>query len=215
MAEDFKEVTKTSRKQRKLSTIEKVRSNVLEIVKDIREADTDMNKKHPLFIKCKEKIAYTKKKLDDALKTLEQARKDDEAHQSDIQKLEDELNVVMEKKRKFEDEIATDSQRRGSNIHLEQNFFKEYDSLKQQADLKSAKYLSKLDSVNREQKSDQDLLDSEINKINKLEETFKKYSSEKEKAIKRKEKLMEHIRSSEQALEEQKKIKEELSRDVG
>jgi structural maintenance of chromosome 1 len=59
------------------------------------------------------------------------------------------------------------------------------------------------------------LLDSEINKINKLEETFKKYSSEKEKAIKRKDKLMEHIRSSEQALEKQKKIKEELSRDVG
>ncbi len=195
MAEDFKEVTKTSRKQRKLSTIEKVRSNVLEIVKDIREADTDMNKKHPLFIKCKEKVAHTKKKLDDALKTLEQARKDDEAHQSDIEKLEDQLNVVMEKKRKFEDEIATDSQRRGSNIHLEQNFLIEYDSLKQ-AGLKSAKYLSKLDSVNREHKSDQDLLDSEINKINKLVETFKKYSSEKEKAIKRKNKLMEHIRSS-------------------
>jgi structural maintenance of chromosome 1 len=96
----------------------------LKIVKDIREADTDMNKKHPLFIKCKEKVAHTKKKLDDALKTLEQARKDDEAHQSDIQKLEAKLNVVMEKKRKFEDEIATDSQRRGSNILLEQNFLK-------------------------------------------------------------------------------------------
>ncbi len=68
----------------------------------------------------------------------------------------------MKKKRKFEDEIATDSQRRGSNIHLEQNFFKEYDSLKQQTDLKSIKYLSKLDSVNREQKFDQDFLDRKI-----------------------------------------------------
>jgi structural maintenance of chromosome 1 len=64
------------------------------------------------------------------------------------------------------------------------------------------------------------LLDSEINKINKLEETFKKYSSEKEKAIKRKNKLI-YIRSifgrafAVEALEEQKKIKEELSRDVG
>jgi hypothetical protein len=52
----------------------------------------------------------------------------------------------MEKKRKFEDEIATDSQ-----------------------------------SVIREQKSDQDLLDSQINKKSQLEETFKKHSNEKRK----------------------------------
>jgi hypothetical protein len=38
----------------------------LKIVKDIREADTDMNKKHPLFIKSEEKVAHTKKKLDGA-----------------------------------------------------------------------------------------------------------------------------------------------------
>jgi structural maintenance of chromosome 1 len=162
----------------------KISRELAKVEQDIREAETDMNKKHSLFIKSKEKVAHTKKKLDGALKTLEQARKADEAHQSDIRKLEDELNVVMEKKRKFEDEIATDSQRRGSNIHLEQNFLKDFDSLKQQADLKSAKYLSKLDLVNREQKSDQDLLDSEINKKSQLEETFKKYSSEKEEAIK-------------------------------
>jgi hypothetical protein len=50
-------------------------------------------------------VAHTKKKLDGALKTLEQTWKADEAHR----KLEDKLNIVMEKKRKFEDEIATDS----------------------------------------------------------------------------------------------------------
>lgn len=193
----------------------KISRDLAKIEQDIREAETEMNKKHPLFIKSKEKVAHTKKKLDGALKTLEQARKADEAHQSDIKKLEDELNGILEKKGKFESEIAMDSQKRGSNIHLEQNFLKEYDSLKQQADLKSAKYLSKLESVNREQKSDQDLLDSEINKKTQLEETFKKYSCEKEEAIKRKEKLMEHIRSSEQSLEEQIRIKEELSKDVG
>jgi hypothetical protein len=45
-----------------------------------------------------------------------------------------------------------------------------------------------------------------------LEETFKKYISGKVEAIKRKEKLIEHIRSSEPALKKQKKIKKELSR---
>lgn len=193
----------------------KISRDLAKIEQDIREAESEMNKKHPLYIKAKEKVAHTQKKLDGAMKTLEQARKADEAHQSDIRKLEEELNVINDKKKNFEAEIAMDSKKRGSNIHLEQDFLKEYDRLKQQADLKSAKYLAKLDSINREQKSEQDLLDSEINKKSQLEETFKKYSSEKEEAIKRKEKLIEHIRSSEAQLQEQLRNKEELSKDVG
>lgn len=193
----------------------KISRDLAKIEQEIREAESEMNKKHPLFIKAKEKVAHTQKKLDGAIKTLEQARKADEAHQSDIKKLEDELKVIAEKKKKFETELATDSKKRGSDIHLEQDFLKEYDRLKQQADLKSAKYLAKLDSINREQKSDQDLLDSEMNKKTQLEETFKKFSSEKEEAIKRKEKLVEHIRSSEAQLAEQMRNKEDLSNDVG
>ncbi|CAG9808835.1 unnamed protein product [Chironomus riparius] len=193
----------------------KIARDLAKIEQDIREAESDMNKKHPLYIKAKEKVAHTQKKLDGALKTLEQARKADEAHQSDIKKLDDELNIIVDKKKNFEQEIALDSKKRGSNIHLEQDFLKEYDRLKQQADLKSAKYLAKLDSINREQKSEQDLLDSEVNKKSQLEETFKKYSSEKEEAVKRKEKLIEHIKSSEAQLHEQMRNKEELSNDVG
>lgn len=193
----------------------KISRDLAKIEQDIREAESEMNKKHPLFIKAKEKVAHTQKKLDGAIKTLEQARKADEAHQADIKKLEDELNVILEKKKTYESDLANDSKKRGSNINLDQNFLKEYDHLKQQADLKSAKYLAKLDSINREQKSDQDLLDSEVNKQTQLEETLKKYNSEKEEAIKRKEKLIEHIRSSEAQLAEQQKNKEELSRDVG
>lgn len=193
----------------------KISRDLAKIEQEIREAESEMNKKHPLFIKAKEKVAHTHKKLDGAVKTLEQAKKADEAHQSDIKKLEDELKIIVDKKKKFELEIATDSKKRGSDITLQQDFLKEYDRLKQQADLKSAKYLAKLDSINREQKSDQDLLDSEVNKKTQLEETFKKYSSEKEEAIKRKEKLIEHIRSSEAQLAEQMRNKEELSKDVG
>lgn len=195
----------------------KISRDLQKIEQEIREAESEMNKKHPLYIKAKEKVVHTQKKLDGAIKTLEQAKKADEAHQSDIKKLEDELKLIDEKKKKFEAEIAMDSKKRGSNIPAaqQQDFLKEYDRLKQQADLKSAKYLAKLDSINREQKSDQDLLDSEVNKKTQLEETFKKYSSEKEEAIKRKEKLTEHIRSSEAQLAEQIRNKEELSKDVG
>lgn len=193
----------------------KIARELAKIEQDIREVETDMGKKHPLFIKAKEKVAHMKKKLDGAKKTLEQAKLADEAHTADIQKLENELAAVEEKKHKFEDEIAGQSQKRGRNIHLEENLVQEYDRLKQKADATSAKYLAKLDSVNREQKSDQDLLDSEINKKSQIDETLKKYTSEKEEAVKRRDKLIDHIATSKQALEEQNRIKDELRKDVG
>lgn len=43
-----------------------------------------MSKKHPLFIKAKEKVSHSQKKLNSALKNLEQSRKADEAHQVDF-----------------------------------------------------------------------------------------------------------------------------------
>uniref|UniRef100_A0A336MXJ1 Structural maintenance of chromosomes protein n=2 Tax=Culicoides sonorensis TaxID=179676 RepID=A0A336MXJ1_CULSO len=193
----------------------KIARELAKIEQDIREVETDMGKKHPLFIKAKEKLAHMKKKLDNAKKTLEQARLADEAHNADIQKLENELAIVEQKKRDFEDDIAGQSQKRGRNIHLEENLVQEYDRLKQKADATSAKYLGKLDAVNREQKSDQDLLDAETNKKSQIEETLKKYSSEKEEAVKRRDKLVDHIASSKQALEEQNRIKDELRKDVG
>lgn len=174
-----------------------------------------MSKKHPMFIKAKEKVTHIQNKVKSAQKTLEQARRADEAHQADIRKLETELESVEKLKKDFEDEIAGESQRRGSNVHLEDDLVQEYDRLKQKADATATQYLSHLDSVNREQKSDQDRLDSEINKKAQVDELYKQKSSEQEEAIKRKDKLMDHIRSSQAALEEQKKIKEELERDVG
>jgi structural maintenance of chromosome 1 len=56
---------------------------------------------------------------------------------------------------------------------LEEDLVLTYDKIKQKANATSAKYLAKLDLVNREQKSDQDLLDAEINKKSQVEETVK------------------------------------------
>uniref|UniRef100_A0A182NG19 SMC hinge domain-containing protein n=1 Tax=Anopheles dirus TaxID=7168 RepID=A0A182NG19_9DIPT len=182
---------------------------------EIREVEAEMSKRHPMFIKAKEKVAHTQKKLDGALKTLEQARRADEAHQADIKKLEDELHEVEVKRAAFENEVAGESKKRGSNVHLERDLVQEYDRLKQKADATSGKYLIHLDSVNREQKSDQDLLDNEINKKAAIEENYKKIESEKNEALKRQEKLIDHIKTSKLGLEEQKRIKAELSQDVG
>ncbi|XP_059610478.1 structural maintenance of chromosomes protein 1A [Phlebotomus argentipes] len=182
---------------------------------DIRDVETNMSKKHPVFIKAKEKVAHTQNKLDSAKKTLDQANKADQAHQADIEKLESELAAIEKKKGHYEDEMAGESRRRGINTSLESNQVQEYDRLKQEADATAAKFLSKLDSVNREQKSDQDLKDSEINKRSNIEEQINKFTLEKEEVIKRKMKLLDHIQSSEMALQEQNRIKQELKSDVG
>lgn len=174
-----------------------------------------MSKKHPLFIKAKEKVSHCEKKLASVLKTLDQARKADEAHQADIRVLEKELEGIEEMKRKFEEEIEQESQRRGSNVHMDEGLVSEYDRLKQQAESTATQYRSNLDSINREQKSDQDLLDSEVNRKASVEEQLKKCSLQRDEAVKRKEKLMDHIKSSQAALEDQNRIKDELRRDVG
>ncbi|EDX14157.1 GD21062, partial [Drosophila simulans] len=48
-----------------------------------------------------------------------------------------------------------------------------------------------------------------------VEESFKKLTLQREEVVKRRDKLMDHIKSSQAALEEQNRIKDELRRDVG
>lgn len=182
---------------------------------EIREFETQMNKKHPLYIKAKEKVAHCQKKLASLQKTLESSREADNGHQQDIRKLEKQLAEVEKIKKRFEDEIGNESQRRGKSLHMEEGLVQEYDRLKQKAEATATQYRSQLDSVNREQKSDQDLLDGETNRRASVEESYKKLSLQREEAVKRRDKLMDHIKSSQTALEEQNRIKDELRRDVG
>lgn len=212
--EQQKEHADDALKQKK-KTSGQISRELAKIEQDIREVESEKSKKHTHFIKAKEKVVHTQNKLDGARKNLEQANKADLVHQADIRKLEQELEAVVKKKSKFDEEIAGEGIKRGRDIHLQQNQVQEYDKLKQLADATSAKYLTELDSVNREQKSDQDLLDSEINKKSALEEQFKKLELERQEVIKRKDKLVDHIRSSQQALDDQIRLKEDLKSDVG
>ncbi|KAI8130777.1 Structural maintenance of chromosomes protein 1A [Lucilia cuprina] len=190
----------------------KLNREMAKIDQEAREFETQMNKKHPLYIKAKEKVAHCQKKLKSLAKTLETAREADNAHQQDIRKLEKQLADVEQMKKRFEDEIENESQKRGKSVHMEEGLVQEYDRLKQEAEATATQYRSQLDSVNREQKSDQDLLDGETNRRASVEEAFKKLTLQREEAVKRRDKLMDHIKSSQAALN---RIKDELKRDVG
>ncbi len=87
------------------------------------------------------------------------------------------------------------SRTQGRNLQLEDSQVKEYHRLKEKAGKESGKYMAKLDSINREHKSDQDRLDTETRKKVELESKLKTKGHEMEEAQKRQEKLVEHIRS--------------------
>lgn len=223
MQEKQKEVTTVERNKEQADEVlkekkkesAKISRELAAIEQSIRDVESEMSKKHPMFIKAKEKVSHSQKKLTSAQKSLEQARKADDAHQLDISKLEEEINTIRKAQKEFEQKIADDSQKRGTSFVCEQVHVEEYDRLKQKAEATAAKYVSEQESINREQKSDQDLLDNETQKKEQIEGQLEKFRLEKEEVQKRMEKLFDHIRTSEQALKEQNRIKDELKNDVG
>ncbi|XP_067011670.2 structural maintenance of chromosomes protein 1A [Anabrus simplex] len=193
----------------------KLSRELAKVEQDIREMEVEINKKRPTFIKAKERVAHIQKKLESARKSLAQAKKADAAHEQDIRELEDELAEVEAKKREYEDMVAGESQSKGRDVHLEDAQVQEYHRLKEEAGKRSAMYLQQLDSVNREQKSDQDRLDNEGRKKSEIENRLLQKRHEKEEAVKRIEKLAEHIKTSESALEDQRRLRQDLQSDVG
>ncbi|XP_026739403.1 structural maintenance of chromosomes protein 1A [Trichoplusia ni] len=217
------ELTKVEKKRQKAEEALKEKKKeagtaareLAKIEQEIREVEAEISKKRPTFIKAKERVTHTQKKLESAMKTLEQARKAHEAHQADIKKLEDELRQVEEQKAEWEQTTLGASHAGRADVHLEEAQIREYEELKMEASRQAARYLQELDSVNREQKADQDRLDNELRRKGELENKHRQKGHERNEAMKRVDKLNEHIKSSEQALEEQRRLRAELQADVG
>ncbi|XP_065161475.1 structural maintenance of chromosomes protein 1A [Atheta coriaria] len=218
-----KEVEKIERKKEKAEEALKEKKkeqgrigrDLAKVEQDIREVEVEISKKKPQFIKAKERVTHMQKKLDSARKTLEQAQKADEAHNLDVKKLEDELAEVESSKSEYENAIAGESQSQGRDVHLEDEQVREYHRLKEEAAKRSARYMQDLDSVNREQKSDQDRLDNVARMRTEAENTHRQKEHEKEEMEKRIDKLNEHIKTSEQALHDQRQLRQDLQSDVG
>ena len=70
----------------------------------------------------------------------------------------------------------------------------EYQRLKEEAGKRSARLLQEMDSIQREQKSDQDRYDNEMRKKNEVMAKIKQKEHEMEENKKRVEKLNDYIR---------------------
>ena len=73
------------------------------------------------------------KKLDNAKKSLKQADKAFQSHQSDVRELEAELKTTEERKSEYDEITANESQSQGRNLQLEDKQIQEYHKLKEKA----------------------------------------------------------------------------------
>lgn len=182
---------------------------------DIREKENAIQRKRPAFIKAKEKATHLNKKVEQAKKSLKQAQKAYNSHKTDVEELVTEAGAAERRKKEYEEMTASESKEQGRNLQLEGTQIKEYQKLKEKAAKESARYMSELDSTNREHKSVQDRLDTEVRKKEEIEGKLKTKGHEYEEAQKRLEKLSEHIKGSQAQLEEQQKVFDDLQGDVG
>lgn len=192
----------------------KLARELTKVESKIKESEVELNKKRPLYIKAKEKTAHMIKKLEGAKKSLKQAKKTHDNHEQEINELERELEDVESKRREFEERIEEESQSQGRDLELEESQVQEYQRLKEEAGKRSARLLQEMDSILREQKSDQDRQDNEVRKKNEVQAKIKQKEHEMEENKKRVEKLNDYIRTSNQAVAEQKVAEEELAEEV-
>merc|ERR1740123_318187 len=187
------------------------------VQQDIRDKEAVIGTKKPAFIKSKEKTEHMRSKVEGAKKSLGQAKKAEDAHKKDIQELESELRNIERKKEEFDETTKEESQSQTDStaVILADDQIEMYQKLKEKAGKESARYMSELDTINREHRGDQDKLDNENRKKLDVESKLKNKGHEQEEGKKRLDKLNDHIRASETQLEEQKKLLADLSEGQG
>ncbi|KAG8185877.1 hypothetical protein JTE90_004419 [Oedothorax gibbosus] len=222
LTEKNKELEKACRKKEKIEEEikekkkehGKMQREFSKIEQQIREAEVELNKKRPTYIKAKERTAHMQKKLETARKSLKAAKKVNEAHEGEIQNLEEELEEIEKKQQEFEEQLAVESKSEGKDLTLQDSQVEEYEKLKGQAGNLSSRYLQDLDSVTREQKSDQDRCDNEIRKKAEVESKIKQKRAEYEENNRRLDKLAEYIRTSETGLADLRSQEKEIGEEV-
>uniref|UniRef100_A0A2C9K3R1 Structural maintenance of chromosomes protein n=1 Tax=Biomphalaria glabrata TaxID=6526 RepID=A0A2C9K3R1_BIOGL len=180
----------------------------------IKESETNLNKKRPQYIKAKEQTSHMTKKLDASKKSLKQAVKKHENHNQTLAEIQEQLDEVMHKQKAFEAELEEESQSQGRSLQLEESQVQQYNRLKEEAGRRAAEYMQELDAIIRDQKMDQDRLDSCLRDIATYEAKLKQKQHELEENKNRVSKLEDYITTSRSALEDQRKVEQELAKDV-
>ena len=181
---------------------------------DLWDKEAVVALKKPDFIKSKEKTQHLKMKVDRAEKSLKEAETAWTAHQTLVLDLESERMMVERKIGEVEEELSKDiNQSSVDNVILTNDQMEMYQRLKEKVSMESSRYMSELDSINREHRGDLDKLEDENRRKGDVENKMKNKSLELEAAQNRLNKLTDNIMVTESHLDEQKKQLQDL--DVG
>ncbi|XP_054163038.1 structural maintenance of chromosomes protein 1A-like [Oppia nitens] len=194
----------------KKQNLTKISKDLSSIDRKIRDVELNLNKKRPTYIKAKENASHIEKKLETAKKSKASAIKAHDNHQKVIDELEKEHNRVVKDYEKWEKEMEKEKESHKTDVVMKESQKKEYNSLKEEAARLSAKYLKDLDSLEREQKADQDRNENEMRKKSDIESRIRVLQNNLEENQKRIDKLKDNIEVSESNLQELNKKKTEI-----
>ena len=194
----------------KKQSLGKISKELSGIDRKIRDVELNLNKKRPTYIKAKENAAHIEKKLETAKKSKSSALKAHDNHKSAIKELEEELNEVTKRYEKWEKDVEKEKEKHKKDVVLKQEQKDEYNKLKEEAARLSAKYLKDLDSLEREQKADQDRNENEVRKKMEIESRIRVLQNNLDENLKRIDKLKDNLEVSETNLQELTKKKVEI-----
>ncbi|EDO49596.1 predicted protein [Nematostella vectensis] len=182
------------------------------IEKTIREKEDELNKKRPAFIKAKEKTSHVMKRHETSKKALEKAKAARKRHQAEIEELKNSLEEVKQLAAQYEQEVAAESQ--GEDLELMDSQLEEYNRLKEEARRETAAVRQQLDRINREQQSDQELLDGVKQTKTDLKTRQKQLQEQSVQLRERIDKLEEYLTTNVEHVEKLKAESESLSSEV-
>eukprot|EP00800_Vazella_pourtalesii_P005228 TRINITY_DN1608_c0_g1_i1.p1 TRINITY_DN1608_c0_g1~~TRINITY_DN1608_c0_g1_i1.p1 ORF type:complete len:1163 (+),score=345.20 TRINITY_DN1608_c0_g1_i1:37-3525(+) len=135
---------KGARLTREMATIDKI----------IKDKEADVTKSQPNYIKAREKTAHVQKKVEQTKKQYEKAMLVHKRRQSEIESLEKELEEVKGMLSEYEVEATQESQE--YSLQLQQEQMEEYHRLKEKVCTQATQLHQKLESVQREQRLDEE-----------------------------------------------------------
>ncbi|CDW56074.1 structural maintenance of chromosomes protein [Trichuris trichiura] len=167
----------------------------------INEQESDITRVKPNFIKVKENVRHSERKLKAFEKACENARRNVERHNEQLEQLEAQLQEVVAQREAQEAALLQEPQIRGRELSQQQ--LDEYNSLKGEVVRQCAAIQQELTVLVREQQMDQELIDNDKRCQHDFTQKVKQKETELDALHRRLEKLNDSIQSTQNEIREQ------------
>ncbi len=119
--------------------------------------------------------------------------KSHDQHKAEIKQIEADISQLEKKRLDFEKELQEETMSQGVSVEEREKQMRDYQRLKEESVKRTTKVKEQFDTLNREQKLDQDGLDNEMRKKNDASNRIKQKQSELDEQKLKLDKLVEYI----------------------